>query len=479
MLLEPIEVIPAKDVGGVHFIAIGGSGMSGVAKLYHDLGVPTSGSDQIDSAYLRKLAKVGVQTYVGHAAEQLGDAQTVVISSAIRETNPELAEARRRGLRVWHRSAALAALMAGRRCVAIAGTHGKTTTTAMTAVMLEAAGVDPSYVIGGPLSTTGLSSHLGSGEAFVIEADESDGSFLQYPTEVAVITNVEADHLVNWGTPEAYAAGFRRFATQPHVSAVVINVDDPGSRSLAERLRSDGANVVSYGEADDADVRFSDVRVQGATNVATLTYGEDVGELRLQVPGNHNLANASAAYAAGRLLGLGHQQALDALATFEGTLRRFQLVTQAAGVRVYDDYAHHPTEIRAALSAARRATQAGNDANGLDGRLVAVFQPHLYSRTIDFCAEFGEVLTAADVAVVTNVDGAREDPVPGVTGELVVAAARDAGAPEVHYVAEKYDLPEWLDEFSRPGDLIITLGCGDITIVGPILAKLLQAKDPS
>lgn len=476
-LLEPVEIVPADQVGGVHFIAIGGSGMSGIAKLYHDLGVPTSGSDQTDSSYLRKLAKLGIPTHVGHEARQLGDAQTVVISSAIRETNPELAEARRRGLRVWHRSAALAALMMGRRGVAIAGTHGKTTTTAMTAVMLEAAGADPSYVIGGPLSTTGLSSHLGVGDAFVIEADESDGSFLQYPTEIAIITNVEADHLVNWGTPEAYAKGFYRFATQPCVKAVVINVDDPGSRELAERLRTEGTHIISYGEAPDADVRFVDARIIDGRNVATLRFGDESGELSLQVPGNHNLANASAAYAAGRLLGLGHQQALDALAQFEGTLRRFQLITHAAGVRVYDDYAHHPTEIKAALSAARRATQAGNDETGLDGRLIAVFQPHLYSRTLDFCAEFGEVLTAADVAVVTDINGAREDPVPGATGQMVVDAALAAGAPEVHYVAEKYDLPEWLTDFARPGDLIITLGCGDITLVCPILADLLQAKE--
>lgn len=478
-LLEPIEVEPAQSVGAIHFIAIGGSGMSGIAKLYHDLGVPTSGSDKVDSSYLRKLAKLGITTYVGHDAAQLGDAETVVISSAIRESNPELAEARRRGLRVWHRSAALAALMMGRRGVSVAGTHGKTTTTAMTAVMLQAAGCDPSYVIGGPLSTTGLSSHIGQGEAFVIEADESDCSFLQYPTEIAIITNIEADHLVNWGTPEAYAEGFHRFASQRCVSAAVVNVDDPGSRALAQRLQAEGASVLTYGEAEDAQVRFSDARVEGSISVATLRYGDETGELRLQVPGNHNLANASAAYAAGRLLGLGHQQALDALATFEGTLRRFQLVTHAAGVRVYDDYAHHPTEIRAALSAARRATQAGNDETGLDGRLIAVFQPHLYSRTLDFLPEFGEVLTIADVAVVSGIDGAREDPVPGVSGQMVADAAVSAGASEVHYVEEKYDLPEWLTEFSRPGDLIITLGCGDITLVGPILADLLAKKEAS
>lgn len=475
-LLNPIEVIPATEVGPVHFIAIGGSGMSGIAHLYADLGVPTSGSDRSDSSTLASLRRAGITCHVGHDAAQLGDARTVVISSAIREDNPELMEARRRGLRVWHRSAALAALMVGKRGVSVAGTHGKTTTTAMTAIMLSEAGADPSYVIGGPLSTTGASSAIGQGEAFVVEADESDGSFLQYPTEIAVITNIEADHLVNWGTPEAYARGFRDFATQPCVKWVVINVDDPGSRALADELAAEGRQVIRYGEADDADVRITDVRPAGNGVTATLTHGDDSGPITLQVPGNHNLANASAAYAVGRILGLGHDAAVEALGRFEGTLRRFQLITDTAGIRVYDDYAHHPTEIRAALTAARRATEAGNEATGLPGRLIACFQPHLYSRTVDFADEFGEVMTLADIAVINDVCGAREDPIPGVTGELVVEAAKRHGAREVVYVVEKYDLPDALNEIARPGDLIITLGCGDVTIVGPLLAPLLAQR---
>ncbi len=477
MLRTPIEVEPADRVGPVHFIAAGGSGMSGVARLYAELGIPTSGSDQSDSRALRSLERAGVTVYVGHDASQVGpDVETVVISSAVRETNVELVEARRRGLRVWHRSAALAALMLGKAGVSIAGTHGKTTTTAMTAVMLAEAGQDPSYVIGGPLVTSGVSSAVGSGEAFVVEADESDASFLQYPTRIAVITNVEADHLVNWGTPQAYADGFHRFATGPLVETVVINVDDPGARALAERLVAEGREVVTYGEAPDAMARFHDVLPTPTGAVATITYGQDSGPLTLKVPGNHNLANASAAYAVGRTLGLDHDAAVDALGQFVGTLRRFQLITDTAGVRVYDDYAHHPTEIRAALSAARRATVAGNEATGLDGRLIACFQPHLYSRTVDFADEFGEVLTLADVAVINDIDGAREDPVPGVTGELVVDAARQHGVDEIHYVKEKFDLPDALNEIARPGDLIITLGCGDVTIVGPLLAKLLEQR---
>ena len=476
MLLNPVEVVPVDQVGPVHFIAAGGSGMSGVARLYAELGIKTSGSDRSDSTALRSLARAGVTTYVGHDASQLGDARTVVISSAIRPDNVELVEARRRGLRIWHRSAALAALMQGKRGVSVSGTHGKSTTTAMTAVMLSEAGRDPSYVIGAPLSTTGASSAVGSGPAFVVEADESDASFLQYPTEIAVITNVEADHLVNWGTPEAYADGFRAYATRPHVQHVVINVDDPGSRALAHDLVGEAKHIIAYGESEDADVRITDVEAHGNGVAATLTYGEESGRIVLQVPGNHNLANTSAAYAVGRILGLSHQEAIDALGRFEGTLRRFQLITDTAGIRVYDDYAHHPTEIRAALTAARRATAAGNEATGLQGRLIACFQPHLYSRTVDFSDEFGQVMTLADVAVINDVDGAREDPVPGVTGELVVDAAIRHGAKDVVNVKEKYDLPAALDEIARPGDLIITLGCGDVTIVGPLLADLLKQR---
>lgn len=475
-LLTPITVVPASEVGPVHFIAAGGSGMSGIARLFAELGIETSGSDQSDSTALQSLARVGVRVHVGHDVANLGNAATVVVSSAVRSTNVELAEARRRGLRIWHRSAALASLMMGRRGVSIAGTHGKTTTTAMTAVMLTEVGADPSYVIGGPLSSTGVSAASGSGAPFVVEADESDGSFIQYPTEIAVITNVGADHLVNWGTPEAYADGFRAFATRPHVQHVVINIDDAGSRDLAHQLVGEGVGIVTYGESPDADVRITEVEPSGNGVTATLTFGTESGPITLQVPGNHNLADASAAYAVGRLLGYSHEVCVAGLGRYEGTLRRFQLICDTAGVRVFDDYAHHPTEIRAALTAARGATEAGNEATGLSGRLIACFQPHLYSRTLDFSDEFGEVMTLADIAVINDVCGAREDPVPGVTGQLVVDAAIRHGANEVVYVVDKYDLPAALDDIARPGDLIITLGCGDVTIVGPLLAPLLAQR---
>ncbi|MGJ6981056.1 UDP-N-acetylmuramate--L-alanine ligase [Aestuariimicrobium soli] len=464
-LREPIEVEPLDQLGRVHFIAIGGAGMSGIAQLFHAGGVQVSGSDQTDSSVLRQLTALGITTHVGHDAAQLGDADTVVVSSAIRESNPELAEARRRGLRVLHRSAALASLMHGRVGVSIAGTHGKTTTTGMTAVMLAAAGLDPSYVIGSPLASSGTSAHLGSGEVFVVEADESDGTFLQYPTTIAVVTNVEADHLDNWETPQAYIEGFVRFATQPGVRLLVANSDDPGAADLATRVEANGTRVVRYGSGPEADVVISELDFEGTTASGRLTRAGSSGRIVLQVPGRYNLENAAAAYAVGRELGCSHDQLVAGAATFTGTLRRFQLVGEARGVRVYDDYAHHPTELSAALTAARRAVG--------EGRLIACFQPHLYSRTLEFADEFGQALTLADACVVTDIYGAREDPVPSVTGQLVADACRRHGG-EVTYVADKLDLPGWLADHSRPGDLVMTLGAGDVTLVGPLLVDALR-----
>ncbi|MEL4357309.1 MULTISPECIES: UDP-N-acetylmuramate--L-alanine ligase [unclassified Luteococcus] len=467
MLREPIAVQPASEVGPVHFIAIGGAGMSGIAQLYHDLGVEVSGSDQADSPSLRQLAHQGIRTHVGHDAAQLGDARTVVVSSAIREDNPELMAARERGLRIWHRSAALAALMLGREAVAIAGTHGKTTTTGMTSVMLTEVGADPSYVIGSPLASTGKSAHLGGGAAFVVEADESDGTFLQYPTTIAVITNVEADHLDNWGTAENYHAGFTRFATGEHVRAVVLDGDDPVAATLGEQLRADGLTVLAYGERPGCEVQLSELDFEGTSASATITHDGWSGRLELQVPGRYNLGNAAAAFAVGRLLGHDPDALARAAGTFTGTLRRFQLVGEVDGVRVFDDYAHHPTEIRAALTAARKAVG--------DGRLVACFQPHLFSRTRDFADEFGQALALADLVVLTDIYAAREDPMAGVDGSLVLNAALAAGA-DALYVPNKAHLPSALAELVRPGDLVMTLGAGDVTLVGPLLVDLLHAR---
>ncbi|WP_130865073.1 UDP-N-acetylmuramate--L-alanine ligase [Acidipropionibacterium timonense] len=464
-LREPVELEDARAIGPVHFIAIGGAGMSGVARVYAELGVEVSGSDQVDSTNLRSLAELGVRTWVGHDPQHVHGARTVVVSSAIREDNPELVEARRLGLRIWHRSAALAALMLGHEGISVAGTHGKTTTTGMVARILAHAGKDPSYVVGSPLASTGVSAHLGQGDAFVVEADESDGSFLQYPSQIVVVTNVEADHLDNWGTPSNYFDGFVRMATRPQVRYVVACVDDPGAAELASRLEQTGSvRVVTYGESPEAEVRLTDIELEGTTAVATISHGRTTGRLRLKVPGRYNLSNAAAAYCVGSLLGIGHEEILAGAASFGGTLRRFQLVGRRGGISVFDDYAHHPTEIRATLGAARRAAE--------DGRVVACFQPHLYSRTRDFAADFGAALCLADRVVVTDVYPAREDPIPGVTGRLVHDAVV-AGGGSSRYVADKSQLPEALAQEVRPGDLLITLGAGDVSLIGPLLLPLL------
>jgi UDP-N-acetylmuramate--alanine ligase len=468
MLVKPVDLVPVPDLGPVHFIAVGGAGMSGIAAMYAQLGVPVSGSDQADSATLAELAALGVRTFVGHAADQLGDASTVVVSSAVRETNPELAEARRRGLRVWHRSAALAALMLGRRGIAVTGTHGKTTTSAMTAVLLAGAGADPGWVVGSPLAATGRAWHAGAGEPFVVEADESDGSFLQYPAGVVVVTNVEADHLDNWGTAEAYAAGFVELAGRPGVATVVISADDPGAVAITPAIRDAGTQVVTFGESAGADVRITAAEFPPGRARAVLETADDTGEVVLAVPGRYNLQNAAAAYAVGRALGLDGPALRAAAGTFTGTQRRFQPVADVAGVRVFDDYAHHPTEVAATLTAARGLVGAG--------RLVACFQPHLFTRTRDFAAEFGRALAAADEVLVLGIYPAREDPIPGVTGHLVADAVTAVAPDRVHYVESVAEAAPALASLVRPGDVVVTLGAGDVTTVGPRLATLLEQR---
>lgn len=468
-LIQPVALQPVPDLGPVHFIAAGGAGMSGIAALYAELGVATSGSDQVASAALDALAAAGVRTFVGHDAEQLGDAQTVVVSSAVRQTNVELAEARRRGLRVWHRSAALGALMLGRRGVAVTGTHGKTTTSAMIATLLTAVGADPSYVVGSPLTATGRSQRLGHGDVFVVEADESDGSFLQYPAEIVVITNIESDHLDNWGTPQRYAQGFVDLATADSVRAVVLSADDPGAVAITEAVRAAGKRVVTFGEAASADIRLSEIVVAGRQSSAYLDSEHDRGPITLAVPGRYNLLNAAAAYAVGRLLDIPGDALRAAASEFAGTYRRFQLIGNLAGVRVFDDYAHHPTEVRATLTAARSLVE--------DGRLVACFQPHLFTRTRDFAAEFGAALSLADVVVVLGIYPAREDPIPGVSGHLVAdAAAELLASGSVNYAETVAAGAEALAELVRPGDVVITIGAGDVTKVGPLLAESLAGR---
>ncbi|MBD8079192.1 UDP-N-acetylmuramate--L-alanine ligase [Cellulosimicrobium arenosum] len=472
------EVPGLAELGVVHLVGVGGAGMSVVARLLVAHGVVVQGSDATGSTTLDELAASGVRTWVGHDAAHVAGADTVVVSSAVRETNPELAAARSAGLRVLHRSQALAALMAAGRSVAVAGAHGKTTTSAMVATVLRSAGVDPSFAIGGTVVTEdGVvpGGHLGAGDVLVAEADESDGSFLAYAPDVAVVTNIEPDHLDHYGTRAAFEQAFVDFAERVVPGgALVACADDPGSRELAAARRAAGAHVVTYGTADDADLVLRDVDpapVDALGGVRATLVGRvdglDVGplELRLRVPGHHNALNATAAVVTAVLLGVAPERAVAGAATFCGTGRRFEARGEAGGVRVIDDYAHHPTEIRALLAAARTVVGAG--------RLVVLFQPHLYSRTRTFATEFADALGAAETVVVTGVYAAREDPEPGVGARTIV----DLMAPGAGIAVEdRVQAAHRVADAARPGDVVLTVGAGDVTELGPLVLERLAAR---
>ena len=479
------RVPEVEDFGPVFLIGIGGAGMSGIARILIARGVPVGGSDAKDSPGLAALRALGARVYVGHDAAHLADARTVVVSSAVRETNPELAAARERGLLVLHRSQALAALMRGRRAVAVAGTHGKTTTTSMLTVALQHCGADPSFAIGGELTGSGANAHDGTGDVFVAEADESDGSFLLYSPTIAVITNVEADHLDHYGTAAAVEAAFDEFCARVVDGGLVVACgDDPGARRVAggaaARLAARGVAVRFYGEGPDVDVRVRDV-VAGGGGVrfglsvhpeAALGPAPD-GDLSeavtLRVPGRHNALNAAAAWTAAIWLGMPPDRVAAGLAAFGGTRRRFEAKGEVGTVRVFDDYAHHPTEVAAVLRAARGV--AG------DGRVLAVFQPHLYSRTRIFAREFGAALGLADEVVVMDVYPAREDPEPGVTGDLVATAVPlppDRVAYQPSWSRAAADVAARV----RPGDIVLTVGAGDVTMLGPEILEVLRAGRP-
>jgi UDP-N-acetylmuramate--alanine ligase len=478
----PSDVVPADELGRVHFIAIGGAGMSGIARIMLKRGITVSGSDARDSELLTQLSDLGAKVFVGHAAGHLGDADTVVISTAIREGNPELAAARERGLRVLHRSAALAALMAGRRAVAVAGTHGKTTTTSMLTVALQQAGADPAYCIGGQLVTTGLGADEGSGDVFVAEADESDGSFLMYTPYIAIITNIEADHLDNYGGFEKVKENFARFVDRIEPGGVLVaGIDDPVVRELVGSARSRGLSVRTYGEAVDADLRVTGFTPRGLGCRFEIEFSDaaggeegakEAGAIELTVPGRHNALNATAAFAVAQALGCDLAAVRDGLAGFGGAMRRLELKGEVGGAQVFDSYAHHPTELIADLEATRDYVEQRAQETGAAGRIVAVFQPHLYSRTKFFAAEFGAALALADVAVVLDVYGAREEPEPGVTGRLI-ADAVPAGGTQVSYLPEQNEVPARVAGLARPGDVIITLGAGDVTKLGPLILERL------
>lgn len=447
----PEVIAPVDELGRVHFVGIGGAGLSGIARIMLGRGVVVSGSDGTDSPTLDALRTLGARVSLGHQSSHVADVDTLVVSTAIAEDNPEYREAVRQGLRILPRSAALASVMAGRRVVAVAGTHGKTTTTSLLTVALQAAGADPTYAIGGDLSATGVNAAVGASELFVAEADESDGAFLVYEPEAAIVTNVDADHLDQWGTPEAYAVAFDQFADRIDPAGfLVCCVDDPGAARLAQRQRDAGRRVITVSSSHDAGADVGPDALAGVT---------------LWSPGDHFLADALAALAAGIELGRDPEALVRGIAGFTGTRRRMELKGEVRGVRVYDSYAHHPTEITGDLQSARLL--AG------EGRLLVAFQPHLVSRTRIFGAAMGQALSAADEVLVLDLYLAREEADPAVTSRLVAdAVALPEGRVATCTLA---DAGAALVGRARPGDLVLTLGAGTVTQVGPEVLRLLDA----
>jgi len=464
----------AAQLGRVHFAGIGGAGMSGIARIMLSRGIAVSGSDSTPSPLLDELVALGARVSIGHAAANIADLGPG--DTLVRPDNPELTEANRRGVRVLHRAAALSAVMAGRRVIAVAGTHGKTTTTSMLTTILRDCGAQPGYAIGGVLRETGLGAEDGAGLDFVAEADESDRSFLLLRPDAAIITNVEADHLDNYADLADIQATFTKFAQQ--VSRLVVTcADDPGAEQVAARL--DPGLVRRYGESSHADYQLTDIQPAGmaikfAVQSSHSPFGEIYSQLTLGIPGRHNALNATAAFAMAVELGFAPPRVTAALAGYLGARRRMEPKGEARGVRVLDSYAHHPTELAADLRAARDLAEGGPGGDlppgKARGRVIAVFQPHLYSRTRLFAAKFGEALGLADEAVVLDVYAAREDPEPGVTGELVVAAVPDGKG---RFVPDMDQVPLVVAGLARPGDVVLTMGAGDVTKLGPRLVAEL------
>ena len=485
------EQLP-PELRRVHMVGIGGAGMSGIARILLDREGLVSGSDAKESRGLHALRARGAEIRIGHDASSLdllpgGPTAVITTHAAIPKTNPELVEARRRGIPVILRPAVLAKLMAGRTTLMVTGTHGKTTTTSMLIVALQHCGRDPSFAVGGELGEAGTNAHHGSGDCFVAEADESDGSLLEYTPNVAVVTNIESDHLDFYGSAEAYVGVFDSFVERlAPGGALVVCTDDPGAAALAQRTEELGIRVLRYGSGgagppDQLAGALLSWEQQGTEAVAHIQLASEPGSasrpwvMRLSVPGRHMALNALAALLAAAEVGAAVDDVLDGLAGFEGVRRRFELVGASGDgrapnsqVRVFDDYAHHPTEISATLAAVRTVLEQSGS-----GRLLVVFQPHLYSRTKAFAAEFGRALDAADEVFVLDVYGAREQPLAGISGASV---AEHVSTAPVHYIADFSAVAERVAAAAGPGDVIVTMGAGDVTMLGPEIVTALRAR---
>ncbi|MCX6138102.1 MAG: UDP-N-acetylmuramate--L-alanine ligase [Ignavibacteriales bacterium] len=457
-----------SSIKKIHFVGIGGIGMSGIAEILLDQGFTVSGSDRALSEVTERLKSLGAAIYEGHRAENIADdVDTVVYSSAVASENPEVIEAQRRKIPIVRRAEMLAEVMRLKYGIGIAGTHGKTTTTSMVSLVLMEGGLDPTVIVGGKLSGLGgTNARLGKGDFIVVEADEFDRSFLSITPTVAVLTTLETDHLDCYRDLEDIKGAFIQFANKvPFYGFIVLCLDEPALQDIMPQLRK--KKLITYGLTPQADVQAVDIYHKENISTFAVVHGQDeLGTVTVQIPGNHNVQNALAAIAVGLQLGVPFEQVKAGIERFTGVYRRWEKKGEAAGIAVYDDYAHHPTECKATLSGVKA---------GWRRRVVCAFQPHLFSRTRDFYEEFGKAFLLADVLVVTDVYPAREEPIQGVTGELITNAAKQYGHKEVHYVQNKKELPAFLKSITKPGDIVITMGAGDIWKFGEEYLSLLKA----
>ena len=460
------------SIGLVHFIGIGGIGMSGIAEVLHNLGHRVQGSDQSDGANVQRLRAKGIEVFVGHKAENLGDAEVVVVSTAIRKDNPELVAAREKLLPIVRRAEMLAELMRFRNAIAIGGTHGKTTTTSMVAALLDAGGLDPTVINGGIINAYGTNARMGEGEWMVVEADESDGTFLKLPAEVAIVTNIDPEHLDHYGTFDAVRVAFSQFVENvPFYGFGVMCLDHPEVQALVGRIED--RKVITYGENPQADVRYSNVRLEGTHSIFDVEIRRrrtgrvfNFKDLRLPMPGRHNIANACAAIAVANRLDIPEEAIRKGLSSFGGVKRRFTLTGTWNGVQVFDDYGHHPVEIKAVLKAAREACQ---------GRIIAVHQPHRYSRLSSLFEDFANCFNDADTLLLAPVYAAGEDTIEGATAEALVERIRAGGHRDARYLPSSDQLAPIVAGIAQPGDFVILLGAGNITQWAAALPRELEA----
>lgn len=460
-----------QTIGLVHFIGIGGIGMSGIAEVLHNLGYRVQGSDQSENANVVRLREKGIDVFVGHKPENLGDAEVIVVSTAIKKTNPELAAAREKLLPVVRRAEMLAELMRFRNAIAIGGTHGKTTTTSMVAALLDAGKLDPTVINGGIINAYGTNARMGAGDWMVVEADESDGTFLKLPADVAVVTNIDPEHLDHYGTFDAVRDAFRQFVENvPFYGFGVLCLDHPEVQALVSRIED--RKVITYGENPQADVRFFNVRMDGATSVfdveirrrrrGTVTLLEG---LRLPMPGRHNVSNATAAIAVANRLGISPENIARGISSFGGVKRRFTFTGEWNGVRVYDDYGHHPVEIRAVLKAAREACA---------GRIIAVHQPHRFSRLESLFDDFSTCFNDADTVMIAPVYAAGEEPIAGVDSSTLVEKINASGHRDARFLETPDKLATLVAGVAKPGDFVVLLGAGNITQWAAVLPEQLS-----